>query len=290
MAPLNHPPRRLLQSRAALAVAVSFLLFAPILGCSTGSKPVSNNANRPAAASPNAPPGKGQFKTDYTAVKNPEYAKLQATLKKARVLESLADNLNKVIALPTDITLSLDECNEVNAFYAPDKQRIYICYELLENFAKSFEPDAKSEAELETAISGTTMFIFFHELGHALVHVLDLPVTGKEEDAVDQLSTLILADGTDEGEQAVLTAAKWFLLEHQQNDTDIEQLAFWDEHSLDAQRFYNITCWLYGHDEKAYAGLVQNGFLPEDRAVRCADEYKQIDKSWSRLLEPHLKK
>src|SRR5262249_24126457 len=125
---------------------------------------------------------------------------------------------------------------------------------------------------------------------HALVHVLDLPVTGKEEDAVDQLSTLILADGSDEGERSVLTAAKWFLREHEQKDTDIEQLAFWDEHSLEAQRFYNYVCWLYGHDEKTYAGLVKEGALPEDRAVRCPGEYQQLQKSWSRLLEPHLKK
>ena len=41
----------------------------------------------------------------------------------------------------------------------------------------------------------------------ALTHVLDLPITGKEEDAADQLSTYLLADGSDEGEQAVLEGA-----------------------------------------------------------------------------------
>lgn len=191
MTPLNLPSRHSLKPRITIVVVILVVAFAPVIGCSMGSKQVSNNtpANAPAAVPQKAPQGKGLFKTDYAPVKNPEYAKLQDTLKKGRVLESLADNLNQVIALPTDITLSLDECSEVNAFYDPEKQRIHICYELLEHFANAFAPDAKSEDELDAAISGATMFTFFHELGHALIHVLDLPVTGKEEDAVDQLST-----------------------------------------------------------------------------------------------------
>ena len=73
--------------------------------------------------------------------------------------------------------------------------------------------------------------MFFHELGHALSNVLDLPITGKEEDAVDQLSTFLLAEGDDDNEASALNGAYWFLLEAQQRGPIVKRL-FADEHSL----------------------------------------------------------
>jgi len=288
MIDLHRSARAASKTRYVVALLLASAVL--IAGCSSPAGGNRANSNAASSTAAKTPEGKGVFKPLYVPAKNPEYAELEATMKKGRVLEEICDNLNKTVILPVDITISLDECGVVNAFYDPAKQQVHLCYELMEHFAKAFEPDAKNEDELASAIDGATTFVFYHELGHALVHVLDLPITGKEEDAVDQMSTLILADGSQEGEQSVLTAARWFLLEDQQKDTDIQQLAFWDEHSLGSQRFYNMVCWLYGHDEKTYAGLVANGVLPQERAVRCADEYKQLEKSWSRLLEPHLKK
>src|SRR5712692_212974 len=215
------------------------------------------------------PQGKGRFKAVYGPIKNKDYAKAQEELRKEKALEMIADGLNQEFILPVDVTLTFTECGTVNAFYDPERQQISMCYELLEHFYEIFKPDAKSDAELDDAVLGAVFFVFYHELGHALIHVLDLPVTGKEEDAVDQLSTLILADGTDEGEKAVIDGARWFLLEEDQNDTDIDKLPFWDEHSLNQQRFFNIVCWLYGQDEKKYAFLVKKEILPEERAARC---------------------
>src|SRR5712692_5376815 len=232
---------------------------------------------------------KGAFKAAYPPVKNQEYAKALAELKKEKALEAIADNLNKEIAIPQNVTLTFAECGTINAFYDPERKQVSMCFELIEHFYEIFQPDAKSEAELDDAVFGAVAFVFYHELGHALAHILDLPITGKEEDAVDQLSTLILADGSDEGEKSVLDGARWFMLEEEQNDTDIDKLPFWDEHSLNQQRFFNIVCWLYGQDEKKYSYLVKNGVLPEERAARCGDEFAQLQKSWGKLLGPYLK-
>jgi Putative metallopeptidase len=35
--------------------------------------------------------------------------------------------------------------------------------------------------------------------------------------------------------------------------------------------------------------LVEEGYLPEDRAVRCGDEYEQMSNSWDTLLSPYVK-
>ena len=66
-------------------------------------------------------------------------------------------------------------------------------------------------------------------------------------------------------------------------------LAFWDEHSLNAQRYYNIACWVFGANPDRHDYIVKDGHLPEARAERCPNEFAQMQKSWSKLLGPHMK-
>lgn len=201
----------------------------------------------------------------------------------------MAKDLNETFALPKDVTLTFAECGTVNAFYDSQKKQISICYELIADLYDTFKDIAKSEEDLDERVFGATIFIFYHEIGHAFVDVYSLPITGKEEDAVDQLSTFILADGTDEGEATALNGADSFLLQAQKDKQDVEDLPFYDEHSLNEQRFYNIICWVYGQNEQKYAGLVKEGLLPEERAARCNDEYRKLAQAWSTLLKPYTK-
>jgi hypothetical protein len=245
--------------------------------------------NAPAAA------GDGRFVVEYG--NSDQYGELRQAFKEARLLEEIADYLNQAVILPDNVTIALEQCGTINAFYNPGNQRISMCYELIEYFVQVFTQNQEqegdnigdAEADPEDAAIDATIFVFFHELGHALTHVLDIPITGKEEDAVDQLSTWILADGSDEGELAALHGAMSFYLETSAGEeTSVDDLAFWDEHSLSQQRFYNIMCWVYGQNQEKYEYLVSDEYLPADRAERCADEWTQMDSSWERLLAEHL--
>jgi len=273
------------QSRTILALALTavFLLANYVIGAT------AHRYKEPRQAR-DKQQNTGQFKVLYSPVKNQEYAKFQNELQKEKVLEALVADLNSTFVLPADISVTFDQCGEVNAFYNPEKRRISMCYELIENMYEIFSKHEKSEDAIDDAVIGATVFIFYHELGHALIDILDLPVTGKEEDAVDQLSTFILTDGTDEGEKAALDGARSFYLESSEQDSEIDDLPFWDEHSLDHQRFYNIICLVYGQNESKYAYLVNKSILPKERAERCSGEYTQVEKAWTRLLKPHLKK
>ena len=124
------------------------------------------------------------------------------------------------------------------------------------------------------------MFVFFHELGHGLIDLYDLPVTGKEEDAVDDFSTLLLIE-TDLADYAIRAAEYWSV----SDSGEYDPLSFADEHSLSAKRFYSILCLVYGSDPDAYAGLVTEGYLPLSRAQRCPAEYQQKLDAWETLLE-----
>ncbi len=231
----------------------------------------------------------GDFKVVYGSVGDPVYKKWQQYFKESRTFETMTDELNEFLILPEDVTILLDECGERNAYYDPQDVQIVICYELIEYLDNSFYDVTETDEELIKASDDTTLFIFYHEMGHALVDILNLPITGKEEDAVDQLSTLILAESDDqgEGEVAALNGAIWFFLTGSENE--ITELAFADEHSLDKQRFYNIACWVYGKNPERNSYLVEDGILPEDRAVRCGNEYEQISNSWAALLSPYVK-
>ena len=63
-----------------------------------------------------------------------------------------------------------------------------------------------------------------------------------------------------------------------------EPTPYWDTHAGNMQRFYNISCWAYGEDPAYNQDLIDDGWLPEDRAVWCVEEYNQIKTAFGYLL------
>jgi len=51
---------------------------------------------------------------------------------------------------------------------------------------------AQAETTEEEFIDANILTIFYHELGHALIDVMNLPIYGQEEDAADVLSVLMI--------------------------------------------------------------------------------------------------
>jgi hypothetical protein len=224
------------------------------------------------------------FRVSYAESSNPLHENLHQILQENHMFELAAQGLNETIRLPTTVDIQLVDCDTINAFYDPNSHRIIVCYELLEYFLGQFKDRAANDQELGMAVLGATMFSFYHETGHGLIHLLDLPAVGREEDSVDQLATLILIAAGDDGVSMALSGAYWF----QMQQASSTETPFSDEHSFDGQRFYNIMCLIYGSDPKKYAGFIANGNLPEARAEQCPEEYAKIKKSWEKLLEPYL--
>ncbi len=225
------------------------------------------------------------FSVTYNPSKEPAHDSYRQIFVQNRVFENVAEGLNKTVRLPSNVEIQTVDCGTVNAFYDPNNKRIIVCYELLDYFLGMFKPTAKNDDELGNAVMGAVMFAFFHEAGHGLIHVLDLPAVGREEDSVDQLATLTLIAGGDPGVAMALSGAYWFQLQAQQTGN---KTPFWDEHAFDSQRFYNILCLIYGSAPEKYGEFVTSGNLPADRAKRCPEEYAKINKAWEKLLQPHM--
>jgi len=228
---------------------------------------------------------KGDLKLLYQPRKIPRAGSTVAS--NPQVLNQVVANLNEKIALSWDVAISFQDCDQPDAHYDPETRSITICYQLIDEYYDLFAHKIKDRAKLDDAVRGAVASTFFHELGHALVDAWKLPVTGKEEDAVDQLSTLVLINNTNNGEQLALNGAVSFQLyaDLERGTTKI----LWDEHSLDEQRFYDTICLIYGHAPDKYSYLVKDGTLPEERADMCREDYPRVAKAWGQLLTPYLK-
>lgn len=128
---------------------------------------------------------------------------------------------------------------------------------------------------LEFYVLANTQFTLLHELGHALIHTLQLPVLGREEDAADTLAIAGLLIGDQEKlephllERLIAISDEW-LLEWNESES---QPAYWDSHSLEIQRFYNIVCLIYGSDTERFKDIAFGTALPVDRSFVCQDEF-----------------
>lgn len=255
------------------------MLLAAVLGAGTPADVVKNATKNLADPAANFEVRPARLQTD-------RYVELAQDFAQEDPMRKLADGLNESLALPVALGLRYAECGEANAYYDPGAREVSICFELIEQLAEDFGAQFDDDDELADAVGGAYVFIVLHEVGHALVDVLDLPITGREEDAVDQLSSWLLI-GEEAGNTAVLDAAASFSLASEKYD--LAEGDFADTHSLDQQRYFNMVCWVYGSDPDAHAGLIADAGLPETRADGCAEEYARLDRSWSTLLKQYTR-
>jgi hypothetical protein len=225
------------------------------------------------------------FRVAYARSPNQTHEGFRSVLEEHKVFELVAQGLNQTIRMPKTVDIQLVDCGVINAFYDPNHSRIIVCYELLSYFVDIFKGNVTSDDQLGQAVIGATLFGFYHELGHALIHQLDLPAMGREEDSADQIATLLLMEAGDDGVGMALSGAYWF---HLQSKAGNNETPFWDEHAFDGQRYYNILCMIYGSNPTKYAGFVESGNLPKARAARCGEEFTKIRASFQKLITPHL--
>src|SRR5262249_35317094 len=233
-------------------------------------------------------PGGNIFSVAYLAPKS-ERLKQWAQMAHLLQVEKVAEALSARYVMPRPLPILFPECGTINAFYTSDKPAILACYELLDYFYNVFKPLSKTEEQVGRKLAGAFYFTFFHELGHALAGELDLPITGKEEDAADQLSAIILTKIPGVGRECALAAAEWFAVAGQEKQKT-GKIAWYDEHSFDLQRMYDIICIVYAGDQQANADLVKAVGMSADRQARCVRETPRKAKAWDDILRPHVRK
>jgi hypothetical protein len=141
-------------------------------------------------------------------------------------------------------------------------------------------PAIADDTQLDAYVEANLLSIFYHEMGHALIDLMALPVLGQEEDAADTASVLMIDMFFDEqSAQGVIRDAAFGFLDEATSLGDKEP-AYWSTHGPDLQRHYNLVCQFYGGDVEARAGLAKELDLPEERALGCEDEFELAFDSW----------
>ncbi|MFI6322960.1 DUF4344 domain-containing metallopeptidase [Nonomuraea sp. NPDC050556] len=218
-------------------------------------------------------------------------------MREGKLVQQWAEVTNAGFIPPVNVPVVAKQCDTVNAFYSPDEKSITMCYEMTDYlqdlFAKPEQGEAApSASEVDDSVAGALNGIYYHELGHALIDLYDLPTTGKEEDAVDQLSALVMIGNAEDNQDyrdIISTIEAWGRMSQESETGPLDQGVFADEHSLSGQRYYNMMCYLYGSNHNAFLPLVADGELPVGRAMRCEDEYNKMARAWGTLLAPHMR-
>jgi hypothetical protein len=151
--------------------------------------------------------------------------------------------------------------------------------------ALAFEmPEDEATAQFVTSNIVSTLY---HELGHALIEVLELPVLGKEEDAADGLSALLTDQIWDEEAATQITYDSAFTYAAYAAEADAEggDPVLYGTHSLNLQRYYTLVCHFYGANPDLRADVAKDLELPEERAEGCADEFALLESSWGAMLD-----
>ena len=134
-------------------------------------------------------------------------------------------------------------------------------------------------------VAANMVAIYYHELGHALIDIMKLPIFGQEEDAADVLSAVLIHDLFDE-KTAVRIAnatATGFLGDQDINSND--DVAFWDVHGPDKQRYYTFVCLFVGANMAERQDLARKLELPSARMDTCEEEFRQAHNSWGSVID-----
>lgn len=128
---------------------------------------------------------------------------------------------------------------------------------------------------------------FYHELAHALIDIMELPVLGQEEDAADVFS-VVMVDRLFDGDEAVAInggAARGFEVDAIKMRRKGHEWDWTDEHGPDMQRYFNIVCLTYGGAPELRATFAEEMGLPEGRAEICEDEFALAKNSWDLVIK-----
>ncbi|MCX7363902.1 MAG: DUF4344 domain-containing metallopeptidase [Alphaproteobacteria bacterium] len=146
--------------------------------------------------------------------------------------------------------------------------------------------------EIEAFSQGAMLGIFFHAFGHMVISELKLASTEPEEDAVDELSTILLSTvmirvPESEGEsyaQVIMGSALYLKFSAEELRAQDKGIPFHDEHPPDERRVANILCLAAGADPHHFFLTAAKAGILQDRLRRCAETYQERQAVWDELL------
>jgi hypothetical protein len=233
---------------------------------------------------------------EYVEPKVKEHKPIYERLKQRKVLEEYKEFMAP-LKLDQRLTVKLQDCGEINAWFSSGDNLITLCYDLL---AYDERIIAKYKAlpgfQKEDAVVASFVETLLHETGHAVFYNLDIPVFGREEDAADAIAayTMLMVGNNSTRRLLAGTAHVYRASELEAGDKhSFEYYA--DEHGTNAQRFYNTLCIAHGSDRilgthvfDDLAELLPQNLNGSGRRGKCPKEFLHVRSAFSRFVQSRI--
>lgn len=231
---------------------------------------------------------KGRAVPFYGTASTTEQEDILDGIKKAKLAERMAQLTQGTTRLRQNLGIGFESCGRPNAFFDPRRSAIIFCVEMIELIISQARADTEvamkwNREEFARTFNGAIWGIFFHELGHAVIGLNRVAITGREEDVADQFAVYYALNFVESQNITVLLPTIWFFNRLAKSSTlassdqdEIKRLMA-DEHSLNEQRIYNLACWALGSNSKRGAFAADFVGLPQERSARCHQEYAKLD-------------
>ena len=258
------------------------------LACAISAGPAFAQLATTTTTTPNVALNTDQFDYDYVVPKNPAHMPLYNMLREARLLEKMKEFLSP-IRFPERVTLRLVGCDGVlNAYFFKDE--VKICYEYFEYIQKYTSKAERFGLTPKDAMVGPVVEVFLHEVGHAVVQILDIPYFGRQEDVADYFATYVLLQFAKDDARRLILGTSLLAgneaMEAQDKAPELRLLA--DTHSLPAQRYFNRWCMAYGADPELFGDAIELGMVPQHRARGCRYEWLTNEFAFKTLIAPYI--
>jgi hypothetical protein len=221
----------------------------------------------------------GRWLASYPEVQNPALVPMQQRSEQQNSLASVIRPLREHFLIPQDVTLELAECGRAGAFYDPARQTVQLCYELVIELADKLVDEGTDDTRL---FGGAFTFVLLHQVGHALIDVLDLRVPVPPEEAADEFVALMVGFAGEDLAGMVEGAAALHLLGMNWENPGSSRAA------VTRERLTQLACFVYGSNAEGSENLVDGDVLTAGRAAECPDEYAEMSEVWMATLEQHL--
>ncbi len=268
-----------------LTLGLSIILMWPACGLA-----VEGSQSSPATQDDDAELNNDQIVIFYSPPATRALVPVYERLKRAKTLEQLKQFLSP-LKLPAGMQLKITtkECGTTNSWWSGRQDGLFLCYEWLD-FAERVAPrEATPEGYTrDDAITGMFFQVTFHELGHGMFDIYNIPVLGREEDAADQMAGFIMAQFGPDIARRTLPAGAYVWQKLYEAGGDWPRWLYSDTHGHELQRSYNYLCMAYGSDPQTFAYYVDSGLLPKERAANCKRESDQMLNAFQKTMLPHI--
>ena len=227
---------------------------------------------------------RGDFVASYERPESADFRAYYDELRHERFLESVAEELNRVLDLPATVTLRLAECGHSTTTWDAARRAATICYEFLDAVLVIAADSGARGERAEQLFAGAVTFALFAEVGRALTELYGLPAPRGIERAGDEFAALTLASAERVGDAGATAAVDFYDAALEEPESGFEYL---ETHGFDRARLETLACLLYGNAPGNHGQALARGIVPAQRAPRCAEELVAVAKAWEAALKDH---